>query len=1001
MIARVALLVAVLAPCLGGATTKTTPAGSAAIVELRDHARLAAVVAQARTALPLDWIVHVFHGPRNGDVVASHGPLRAALRAGTVVQHKLAKASRDGGASKDHYGYSNAKDYAARTGWYNRLLGSPSFWRRFASEYVLIFELDAAFCDRPSAPLAAFLGYAYVGAPWKDCDAKARPSAKCVGNSGLSLWRAAPAVELAARAPPQGREHVDRWASRGFRRRNASAVAPEVLAAKFSVETTYAGGYTPFGVHAADRFLSGSNRDELLTRCPAACDLFAFRGAPAPKACARRRASTDFFLLHPMKCGGSALCAAACAARDEPYDRRRNCRPDGEAAPACGVAALEVFDAKGRFPAAGLLAAALGGAKTTVLLARDPVVRFLSHARMAWFSKLDVKQKGWLDKLLDAPGDTLATMHLRNFQTRHLVGGFGMPVPPLACDAAAMDRATRVVDRFDVVLNPADRPEASAAVARDRLGVSLDVSEDARRGGARKARTTAEAYAKDHGIILSTGALARLREANLCDVAVVDRVNARLDGRRRLLKKAKTRIPPVGVHRGPYKKPPKDPAVVQALAARTTMTSDAPKSHVPMHRAHAAESAAAKASPAATSNASNATLPTYAPSPAAATYAPTASTFSDACGAVEAAGGVEVCSRPDWAARVPDPAVFARGSPSGPVYLFVISDGSSASTPVLMLLAQSIRVRTLCVLGVWACEGEKALVREGIMTMAQRDALHGGNYSAFAPGDVDWPAAFAEFDKGWAAAREAQLKSILDVPEDERPKLPSSKDSVFVDKSPAFAGCAANIADEAARRNRRVAFLFLTRFVCDAGPPKADGRGGALWARELQRLANDRRAVEARGHPTLAVRYEDLARRPRDVADRLRAWLPSLGAINPAKMANRQFVFGQGKARSHARGKQWLERLNAIETHFGERPPTTREVCTRVSAAVARDAAVFGYTKKGAPTPTPAPMPAPSRPAAAPPTPNAAGVSFGAIYGACGAVFVAWIASRVRQAELT
>ena len=80
--------------------------------------------------------------------------LRAALRAGTVVQHKLAKASRDGGASKDHYGYSNAKDYAARTGWYNRLLGSPSFWRRFASEYVLIFELDAAFCDRPSAPVA-------------------------------------------------------------------------------------------------------------------------------------------------------------------------------------------------------------------------------------------------------------------------------------------------------------------------------------------------------------------------------------------------------------------------------------------------------------------------------------------------------------------------------------------------------------------------------------------------------------------------------------------------------------------------------------------------------------------------------------------------------------------------------------------------------------------------------------------------------------------------------
>ena len=78
MIARVALLVAVLAPCLGGAT-KTTPEGSAAIVELRDHARLAAVVAQARTALPLDWIVHVFHGELYCESL-SGSALRMALR---------------------------------------------------------------------------------------------------------------------------------------------------------------------------------------------------------------------------------------------------------------------------------------------------------------------------------------------------------------------------------------------------------------------------------------------------------------------------------------------------------------------------------------------------------------------------------------------------------------------------------------------------------------------------------------------------------------------------------------------------------------------------------------------------------------------------------------------------------------------------------------------------------------------------------------------------------
>ena len=65
-------------------------------------------------------------------------------------------------------------------------------------------------------------------------------------------------------------------------------------------------------------------------------------------------------------------------------------------------------------------------------------------------------------------------------------------------------------------------------------------------------------------------------------------------------------------------------------------------------------------------------------------------------------------------------------------------------------------MRTLCPLGVWACEGEKVLMQRGLLSAPEREALHEGNASAFACSDVDWRRAFAEFDAGWEKSRAAQ-----------------------------------------------------------------------------------------------------------------------------------------------------------------------------------------------------------------------------------------------------
>ena len=131
-----------------------------------------------------------------------------------------------------------------------------------------------------------------------------------------------------------------------------------------------------------------------------------------------------------------------------------------------------------------------------------------------------------------------------------------------------------------------------------------------------------------------------------------------------------------------------------ALAARTTFTSlDEERAAFGVHRLHESRRRGKNRTAATREVRLGRNATAVAPENATSrpTAAPTASTYSWGCESVAAQteGGVEVCSRPGDAAPLPSKATFAAGSKQRPVHLFVLSDGSSASTPVLMLLARS------------------------------------------------------------------------------------------------------------------------------------------------------------------------------------------------------------------------------------------------------------------------------------------------------------------------
>ena len=143
---------------------------TAVIIEPRAHPALPFVLYHTSTVLPATWRILVIHGTANRDVVkeAIEGidstrflpPLELATENLTRVQ-------------------------------YNALLTSAAFYRGIPTEMLLIFQTDTLILE-PDL-LDTFMGYDYVGAPWKNGK---------VGNGGLSLRRRSKMIEVCERVRP-------------------------------------------------------------------------------------------------------------------------------------------------------------------------------------------------------------------------------------------------------------------------------------------------------------------------------------------------------------------------------------------------------------------------------------------------------------------------------------------------------------------------------------------------------------------------------------------------------------------------------------------------------------------------------------------------------------------------------------------------------------------------------------------------------------------------------
>lgn len=125
---------------------------------------------------------------------------------------------------------------------YNRMLCRPDFYKKFSTEYVLIFQTDSILFPQSPFEIEDFFGYDYVGAPWK-WYLEADPSFRG-GNGGLSLRRVE-AMKNVLRTYPYPRQQ--QYPEDLYLCHLPINIAPQEISQRFSVESVYYP--TPFGAH--------------------------------------------------------------------------------------------------------------------------------------------------------------------------------------------------------------------------------------------------------------------------------------------------------------------------------------------------------------------------------------------------------------------------------------------------------------------------------------------------------------------------------------------------------------------------------------------------------------------------------------------------------------------------------------------------------------------------------------------------------------------------------
>lgn len=305
-----------------GKQNRVVHTGDCVLREVRLLARNPVVLLNVRMALPVQtWTVHFVHGPSNHQVVRRMRSLIPALEAGSLQLRMYTISGVVQTTSLDrhaHFNYQKSHQFWSSFSKPLLMLVEPDTVVCPGVEPRLDRFREYAFVGAPWSRDAGGMLPAWCF-----------NLEHCVGNSGLSLWRrdvVAAAIATTTEVtrlryildylqghrgqftpvrgqrpvrPGVGSQKVLRYwsnssvallshagsllmnktgvdvymatllqALRHYGILPIEAVPPAQLASQFSVETSYAGNYTPVGIHKAYRYQPAPKLMELMRRCP-------------------------------------------------------------------------------------------------------------------------------------------------------------------------------------------------------------------------------------------------------------------------------------------------------------------------------------------------------------------------------------------------------------------------------------------------------------------------------------------------------------------------------------------------------------------------------------------------------------------------------------------------------------------------------------------------------------------------------------------------------------
>eukprot|EP00040_Diaphanoeca_grandis_P043716 m.10073 g.10073 ORF g.10073 m.10073 type:complete len:372 (+) comp8102_c0_seq2:386-1501(+) len=264
-----------------------------------------------------------------------------------------------------------------------------------------------------------------------------------------------------------------------------------------------------------------------------------------------------------------------------------------------------------------------------------------------------------------------------------------------------------------------------------------------------------------------------------------------------------------------------------------------------------------------------------------------------------------------------DQANLVSVPPGEKIYVWILSDGHAGSSALYGLLSTSTSVSNLCRAKVWQCEGEKVLMHHGIRasdgSVAESHARHPvanapppmldrENRNALKRGDIEW----VDAENVTRYTVPINWTNALKIYE----TFWDSSKTVMLDKSPAFASQAPQIARDFRKLNKRTAFIIMSHSACTMsthphGREKRRVEDMKLpntnlfnWNLTNAKLIKSIETLKEMGENVLHVRYEAMMKHPERFGRTLQAFLPMIGTLDASSSGILSFTGGADRAKS-------------------------------------------------------------------------------------------------------